>query len=378
MRRWLTPLLVAFICSIPALIWFNQPTRPMSVLIVDKTVPLPGEREHLGLTWALNHFKIQQAGTARPFSPEEDYKGYHPQKDDDHKITPIKLNPNYYQWIYLTDTYGVYTNDVENDGEKGRRSKLIYGGVSSKEVSDIKQSLKKGGTLTAEFNCFATPTEGYPRREMEELLGLKWSGWVGRFFDNLDREGEIPEWLVKNYEKQYKKKYDFNGPGFAYVREDDRVIVLKEGVETGKNRMRLHFNDPAIARYNVHNDCEYGYWFDVVKPEKGTDVLANYQLDVTPEGEKVLKAEGLSKEFPAVFRRTEASAQKYYFAGDFADAPDVPPLYQYTGWDTFRKFFSISNSTAHMPFYWKVYVPLIKQIIAEIPTNLDKVNQASK
>lgn len=47
-------------------------------------------------------------------------------------------------FIYIADTYGVYTEDFYEENLRGDRSRLIYGGVELKETETIEEALKKG------------------------------------------------------------------------------------------------------------------------------------------------------------------------------------------------------------------------------------------
>lgn len=85
--------------------------------------------------------------------------------------------------LYIADTYGVYENDF-NEKPSTERSKLVYGGLSLVEVELIKKAGYKGRTVIAEFNSFSSPTNEAAREQIYDLLGLRWTGWISRYFDN--------------------------------------------------------------------------------------------------------------------------------------------------------------------------------------------------
>lgn len=103
----------------PIFIWNNMPVIPLNIWIIDKTVPIPDYREHKGLMWILNHEKIVDEKTGSALEYDKDYFGFFPINEKIYDIRDIpdtKENPDL---IYLTDTYGVYTDDYLKPNVKG-------------------------------------------------------------------------------------------------------------------------------------------------------------------------------------------------------------------------------------------------------------------
>ena len=267
--------------------------------------------------------------------------------------------------IYITDTYGVYTEDYYRINVRGERSKLIYGGLKVDDVSKIEQGLNKNNILIAEFNTLGTPSEEQATRRLQALLGVKWTGWIGRYFADLSvANTEIPVWLIANYEKQYQQKWLFAGAGFALVRKDDSLVILQAGKHVGDKLNRIVFSPEATEYYKVAREVQYDYWFDIVEVALDAQVLANYHLDLTAEGDNVLQAWKLPKVFPAVVKR-ETPYRTYYFAGDYADNSAIPERYDAVVWRPTLGMSGVGLDT-QKKFYWQVYFPLMKKILAEI------------
>lgn len=74
----LLSVLVGLVFFGPIIAWNNMPQTPLNIWIVDKTVPIPEYREHKGLMWALNHNKVTNEKTGKPFQYETDYFGFFP------------------------------------------------------------------------------------------------------------------------------------------------------------------------------------------------------------------------------------------------------------------------------------------------------------
>ena len=70
----------------------------------------------------------------------------------------------------------------------GKRSEKIVGGLEMEEWQSIVGRLasNKKSMLIAEYNTFASPTSEAVRKELQDYLGISWSGWIGRYFDELD------------------------------------------------------------------------------------------------------------------------------------------------------------------------------------------------
>src|SRR5699024_6987401 len=146
----------------------------------------------------------------------KDYFGFVP--DDEEESYYIRDLPEDYEGydvIYLADTYGVYEEDlawIERERE-GARSKKIYGGLEIQEWEAIKERLngREKSLFIAEYNTFASPTEVDVMKSVTKYLGLEWSGWTGRYFDELDYRNnqEIPQWVLD----EFKGNWDYDGPG---------------------------------------------------------------------------------------------------------------------------------------------------------------------
>lgn len=323
---------------------------------MDKTVPNQTYREHMGLVWILNNAKYFKDGK-QPYSKSTDYKGFKPEKGKKYTITPIPKNLNKYDLIYLTDQYGVYNNDFYRQNNTGRRSSKIYGGLKSTEVNQIEKTLisSKGKTLIAEFNTFASPTSPAARDKISNLLNVDWSGWIGRYFTDLN-SSEVPKWVKENYEKE-NKKWSFTGEGLVFVSSNNYIIVIgKDDLRDSGLEFNLTKNGDKHFRSNIQG--KYQYWFDILSARNPREILATYKLPITKKAEAELLGYGIPTTFPAVIYHQNARYSSYYFSGDYADDSEVPEIYQTKGFDTWKRVIGDRNS-----FYWEAYVPMMKDIL---------------
>ncbi|MGH2316201.1 hypothetical protein ACRC6Q_00470 [Planococcus sp. SE5232] len=368
------------ILLLPIIIWFFKEEKIVNVAILDKTVPTESYREHKGLTWLLNHHRYVSEDN-KTYQADSDYYGFVPdEKENSYTTRDLPENLSGTDLIYLADSYGVYEEDIpwKSSEKTPGSSSMILGGLQMDEWQTIKKQVQSQGTdLVVEFNTFASPTPKEVAQDMNEFLGLKWSGWSGRHFVNLQApEGEVPQWIVDNYEKN-DMKWNFEGAGFVLVNDakGEIVVLSEESGEVGANGIHLAFTEKGADQFTLADSPSFGYWFDINEAAAGTEVLADYQWDLESTGSEKLKAAGIPENFPAVFHQSKNGADLYYFAGDFVDIDDTPSFYRYAGFSTLRSFISTESLDAEKSFYWQTYLPMMETILANTE---DKKTESEK
>lgn len=369
MKRFYAAILsLLVLLLLPVIFWYAQNNTSMNIAIIDKTVPNTSYREHLGLIWALNHFKYTN-GNDKMYDASSDYFGFVPQEEKrSFQTRALPTDYSDYDVIYLADTYGVYEDDLPwiNKSREGARTSKLYGGLEDEEWNAIlrRTAQQKKSLLVAEFNTFASPTEGGVRDLVADYLGLDWSGWIGRYFNELDPElnPEIPQWIID----EYKDSWTYRGRGFVLVNEMDyKVIVLESGKHIDKGGIRVSFTDKGRELFDLKSSPDYQYWFDIVTPKSDTTVLANYEWSLTAEGKQLLETHRIPAEFAAIAAREHGESASYYFAGDYNDVASVPKFYQIKG---LQPIYKIAQRFSDDAFYWSVYVPVMKTILKQFET----------
>lgn len=380
MKKLLMILSVLIVLIIPVISWTFKKEIPMNIVILDKTVPDQSYREHKGLTWLLNHKKIINPNTNNPYDVRSDYYGFFPFDHEKYDIHPFPDNLENVNLIYIADTYGVYEADFYHD-RATQSSELIYGGLTLEEINTIRNAIYKDRTtLVAEFNTFASPTSKKAREEITDLLALDWSGWIGRYFRELDlgKTEEITQTIVNQYERQENVEWNFSGSGFVLIHEDESIVVLEEGTHVGKGGIHLRFTDAGQNFFDLKESPPYYYWFDIVDPHNQDDVLAYYNWDLTTEGKEKLDQSQIPLSFAAITKSTKHKNPTYYFAGDFVDIENTPTFYQYSWLPNLKKFFSINIPGETKTFYWKTYVPMMRAILKEAYENSQVIETNDK
>ncbi|MDI6808238.1 MAG: hypothetical protein QME66_04555 [Candidatus Eisenbacteria bacterium] len=370
--RWfrLFPLFFAAFLLLSTLVfyhvlWVKLPWLPMNILIVDKTVPLKNFNEHNAIVWILKHYK---AGPREgKFLSNNDFLGYHP--NERRCETLLSTDISRYDLIYLADTYGTYDYKMgfkEYEANLPRKNldvSLVCGGLDRKEAQMLLTSTKQAATIIGEFNILGFPTSLDPEalQTLEKVFKIKWTGWYGKHYDNLS---STPKWVKDLYEAVYGEDWGFAGPGTVMVKKSEMVgiepdvMIFKD--PRGYIRPFAIFVKKTPLTEGIDSPLTYDGWFEVVKPEKGTETIAYYHMAETPAHLAELRERGLKPIFPAiVVNRTRAKA--IYFAGDFADNKFLALSPTFFGTEYAMKALSRANRTDN--FFWRFYVPLMRNVL---------------
>lgn len=355
-------LLLGMLAIAPWVLWRTMDERPMDVLVVDKTVAKANYREHAGLFWLLRHEKVVQRATGQPLVDERDYAGRHHTADGQPFTVPIPDRPT--DLVYLTDTYGVYEDDLK-ERPLGVKSPLLYGGLSAGEVATITGNLRPGATLVGEFNCIASPTLGAAREALSEAMGVRWTGWIGRHFSYLELGADMPLWIPRTWKRQTGRRWDFRGPGYIFVNEQGHLIVLVEGIDTPEAALTLNVTPEAADHFGTSDRLTYDYWFEIMEPRPGAEVLATFEFEATESGREKLRGVPIDKPVPAILRSEHPGFRSYYFAGDFADAPARFKAFRYRWLPEIRALLGAENRDDMQAVYWRIYAPIMQRVIRD-------------
>jgi len=377
----ITALIFYLIIAIPHWLWEMTPDVPLQLTVVDKTVPFKNYREHRALFWLLNQNKIVKkdaSGQDRFYDYSRDYVGAHPTNSDGTERETGLLTADIIKdtdILYFADTYGVYDADYTQFEEKDiaatEHSSRFFGGLEETEVAATEAFAKRKGTIIGEFSTFASPTDAALRARMEKVMGVRWTGWIGRYFVDFRDEKDVPKWLYDLYRKRYKKEWDISGSGYMLCKDEseDFIILLDETSTQLGDVYRDGLEFVPLGAFSNHdvmegvNAAKFTYWFDIMEKLGGTEELAQYQWNLTETGRKKLADKGLNLVFPAVMRK-KGESTVYYFAGEYVDfframgRPDTRATLYIN-----RSFYGrpIAGSTEY--FFWSTAYPLITNIL---------------
>ncbi|MDP2790819.1 MAG: hypothetical protein Q8O15_03570 [Rectinemataceae bacterium] len=356
---------LALLVFAPFLQWQLRPFNELNLWVIDKTVPFPDYRKHTSLFWILKNEKISKPGGRQLYSEKSDYFGFYPYGKNDWRGIPLPQGGLRPDLIYIADTYGVYEDDFMQKKLYGELSPKIYGGLTSEEVQTIRKNLGAGNTFIAEFNTAASPTNIKDRQILGRVLGLEWKGWIGRFFSDLSKDGEVPPWVIKNYEALNKKEWNFFGRGFVLISDNDQLEVLTEMNDVGIKGLRFSFREPWGSVLKSRENLPFRSWFEWTVPDPEIEITADYSFDLTEAGAAKLSALGLEPSFPAILRNRNTQFTGWYFAGDFLDLKASGLPHGIAGLSWLKKLLSDDSLDSNENFYWKAYVPLMRSILKD-------------
>lgn len=363
------------------LAWRWTPRRKLVVAIIDKTVLTPQRQEHVSLNWVLNQEKFTRNKTDL-YQRERDYYGFFPLSNDKFRLKglerfsedQLQRLSNDADAVYLTDAYGVYSNEWYLHKNEKERSGIVYGGMSPQDLFFLKGMQAKHKLIITEFNCLGSPTPDPLRNEFEKSFGVAWTGWIGRYFDSFDTtvNKELPHWLINNYKKQHDGKWPFHKSGIAFIHKDDRVVILENETHLNKEFPYISSGQEGRTHYGLPGSIRYNYWFDIVKADTTFNhTLATFTIDANEEGIKELNANGIRRAFPAIVVHLNKDYRFFYFAGDFCDNPIGLTASYFKGVGHFDwLLYNRQDPQERAGFFWKVYRPLVTQLLNDYYTSI--------
>lgn len=381
---YLLLILVILIPTISHVLWRTQEERPLRVLILDKTVIDPNVSEHMSFNWVLKHMKFTKSPGVF-YDPVNDYMGFYPLGEGRYAVRDFKgFTPEQLDSVslandmaYFTDTYGIYNEEWDivypKEGSMqakritGQLSGSLYGGTDMEDVDLLRRFSAQGKLVLTEFNVIATPTEEPVRRAFEALYDVNWTGWTGRYFLNLENTpvNELPVWIVRGYEEQWKQSWPFTKSGLVLVHADGRILVLEQDTHLMSSVPVIRTDEAERQRYGLPETMTYPFWFDITLHGSRNRTVASYHLDPNERGQALLDSLRIPTVYPAVIASNPDQPPFYYFAGDFADNPinmNVTIFKYVHVLDGLLYDRSIENRGG---FFWNFYRPMVMTIMDE-------------
>lgn len=351
--------------------WTFQTKRPLNIITVDKTVPTLEREKHKSFIWILTNERFVKKENKNSYSYIKDYFGFSPtrplrdhgSKKNEYRLTDIINLAQNNDAIYFTDTYGISFNDWYVGINKSRKSRKIYGGLNNNDNLLIKEMKDRNKLVILEYNTFDYPTAQFESIRAQEKLGIKSSGWTGKYFQTLDTtNSDFPIWMTGMYRKQYKKPWTFSKSGIVML-NDKEIIILEEGIHLKNSMPHIVTDSLKAEKWKLPSSVAFDKWFDIINP-LASNVISSFKLETTPDGDKLLLENLLSNEFPAVIQEN-ASQRTYYFSGDFADM-DIPVwTARLKGLDKLRGILYSEKKDDTRRFFWLYYKPLINGIFTD-------------
>jgi len=375
-RGIISTILFYLVIALPLwmfVIWFFWPKTKLVIAIVDKTVLFKTGQEHASLTWVLRNNKYSKTSKDL-YKVGRDYFGFFPNKNKKYDLKGLERATDedleklsrHSDMAYITDTYGIYSKEWYLAKNITERQRLLYGGLSPQDMAFLKKMKEKKKLIITEFNTFATPTSNTVAKDFEQTFKIKWTGWVGKYFDSFDtvRNKELPKWLVENYKAQNNGQWPFKRSGIAFVHKSDKIVVLEYVNHLNGEVPYILTRKDERGRYNIPKAMKYPFWFDIIQTSRSNKIISFYDLRVNDAGAKILADHNIPSQFPAIIEHYRNDYKFYYFCGDFADNPISQGGSYFKGISLFRKLFYNDDIAAErVSFFWEFYRPMINKIL---------------
>jgi len=340
-------------------------------------VPTLDREKHKSFNWILTNERFVKKENKSSYSYKKDYYGFYPQRPlrekkwdrNDYRLTDLINLADKSDAIYFADTYGVFFNDWYKGINRSRKSRKMYGGLNNNDYLLIKEMKDRNKLIIMEYNSFDYPTAQFESVRTQEKLGIKFSGWTGKYFNSLDTTGaDFPIWMTAMYRKQYKMPWTFKKAGIVILKEKV-IIVLEEGVHLTNAMPHIITDSLYCEKYNIPNSVAFDQWFDLIDPLEN-NVLSDFKIETTAIGDTLLFNNDLLNKFPAVVQ-DPVSHRIYYFSGDFAHTKVPSWTSRFMGVDKLKGILYSDKPDDSRRFFWLYYKPLIDGIFTEYYNSLN-------
>lgn len=353
--------------------WAFQEKKPLNILVLNKTVPTLDRLTHRSFFWILNNERFVDRQKKSSYSYRNDYFGFFPlkplrerqHKRRDYRLAELIDLAETYDAVYFADTYGVFFSEWYQTISRTRRTRKIYGGLNNNDHLLLVEIQKRDKLMILEYNSFDYPTADLEKYRIEEMFGIKSSGWTAKYFESLDtlKNTDFPIWMTGMYRRYYSQPWNFKGAGIVFVKNRE-IVVLEEGKHLVNPFPMVVTTDAYAEKLGVYGSVPFTQWFEVID-SRDNDVISNIQIHTNVAGDSLLAQNFLSGVFPAVI--TDPGKQRsWYFAGDFA-TNDIPYSTSYFSKHGIlkRTYFNENDENDPRRFFWLYYRPLITSIFNE-------------
>jgi len=367
LKFWI-PLLVLATAPvwISHLVWRAAPPAPERVVLVDYTVPFVSAREHRSTVWLLNHAKF-----APPAGPRWEILGCHIGYDPGNRSQPQSVHELDLwgtDWVVVADAYGVYQDDLRDvTREIGHMdySPRVFGGMSREDSEALRGFTDAGGHVLLESNALEDPTPPEARAVLSTMLGVEWTGWVGRVFPSLADTTDVPRWFADAYERAYGSDRLPRTPVLMLIHRDGRMRVLTSQ-DASRITPRIVVTDAGRrALGGARGNVPYFAWFPVLRAGPGTEELAELELPSRREDRAVLDSLDIPARIPLITRRVEAGSHRVYVGADLSDIDFKPGAYRFAGIARLKARTTLTSSRRPdgSQVFWRFTVPAYRALL---------------
>lgn len=354
--------------------WYLSPNRKLVVAIVDKSLFSEQGQQHVSLNWVLGQEKFSKTNQQQ-YQQTKDYFGFFASDKEKFVLKGLeRFSPNQLEQLskdadlgYFTNSYGVFKNDGHGNADQGNGAFLQQTGMSAQDFQFLSAMKAKGKLVIVEFNALAPPTSAQIRSSFESLYGIKWTGWIGRYFDSFDssKNKELPAWLIKDYRAQHKGVWPFKKGGIAFVHADKSVVILEEENDLTSPYPEIVANKEGVSKFHLKETTTYTYWFEIIDFDQNTNhAAASFKINTNNKGAAILAKANIPNSFPAITLHQKDDYQFFYLSTDFSENPIGIKSAYFKGMTLFKPFlYNARDRMDRRVFFWEIYQPLLTNIL---------------
>jgi len=177
---------------------------------------------------------------------------------------------------------------------------------------------------------------------------------------------------VSNYISQQNGKGAFKKSGIAFVKEDDRVVILENETHLSYELPKMFSRSKAITEYDLPENINYSFWFDINSVDTSiNEIMADFKIPVNKAGALELQKEGIPQVFPSIISHNKEDYKFWYFCADYCDNPISNISSYFKGIHFFRRmFYNTTDPAERKGFFWNVYRPLLTKILDDYQEQL--------
>ncbi len=257
----------------------------------EKRALLSTSNEASGLTWYLEHNKVDVVAGEKP------------------------------ELVYLNDTDQLLGSSVDSIEDNVVVGEMLFS--------------RLGGDLEK-------------RDFLENLIQGKYQGYVAKSFAELSDDNEVPESIIKGYEKTSGDVWKFNGKGIA-IMNDDAVYILQSDVDY----------EGGVYLESENGRYPYTGYFELIQPLDKAEAV--FDIPLTESGRNKMDALGLGGNFGALLSVSNRLYDGYYFAGEFSKINVEVPS-SYASMDQLMSSKVLYDTQNNELLYWKWYYPMLDRI----------------
>lgn len=367
MKRLVFKIVFLFIVLTPLwsfLIWWFWPSSILNGLVIDKNNRSTNNQSQ-GTHWILNNEKTKRNANEAYDPSGEELKEI--QSIADYSLEDLDSLSDDLEMIYYVEVSGSAPMELGTDSIGFMDSVSENSALSDKEIDLMLKMKEKGKLVLAEYNALLNPSTLDAKRRLEEIFQLNFTGWVGKYFNDLSAaNSDIPEWIKERYTVFTSEEYAYpETEGIILCHQSGKVLVLEMGESLLNSLPMINSDLENMEKFELPNFVAYPFWFDINEAVNEEDVISTFKLQTNRKGDSILHRHGIPNKFPAIIG-PQTGKFNYYFCGDFADNPVLEKLSYFKGIGLIsRLLYVVADESDRKAFFWNFYKPLMLNILKD-------------